>query len=675
MIRNITILLLLSLSYTADHLLLIQVVTQPDSAESFSIYNPTDSPIDLTNYYICDDEEYYKMQTEGDMAPSSSISGFTARFPSILINSGETLHIILNSDYSGFYGEEFTPDIIMYGDENNSMLETEPGSIGFSAGKLDETSELLILFYWDGNSEFLIEDVDYFLWGAYQTPINKTGISTYQDDTPIESQLFFETEAETYYAYSRIEVDEIDETQTGGNGITGHDETSENFRESWEIIELFNLGCMDSEAPNYDPFAEFDDGSCLVSFEAIINGDFDCESSSAYYCDNTTVCPFLNIQGLIVNYFDVTPFGGPHSITLEDPTLYQIELTIWPSEWDIVNDSLAFILSPPYNQILIQASGGIFDYNGNKIMRICSSDNILIVDFLGCTDPEATNYNSNATVDDGSCYYCDLGDVNCDGELNVLDIVSLVNIIMDDGEYTEYGDVNEDGYLNILDVVTLVNWVLYGNDGACVDIDGNVYETVQIGEQLWMAENLKVTHYNDGSEIPTDYSNSEWAELQTGAYAVYNNDPSNADTYGNLYNWFAVDDERGLCMDGWHVPSDVEFMELEMFLGMSEEEANSSGWRGTNEGSKLAGNTDLWSNGNLENNSEFGSSGFSAFPAGYRFSNSGYYIGMGIDGYFWSSSESSSTNAWYRLLSYYYSDVSRYNLNKLVGFSIRCLGD
>ena len=243
-------------------------------------------------------------------------------------------------------------------------------------------------------------------------------------------------------------------------------------------------------------------------------------------------------------------------------------------------------------------------------------------------------------------------------------------------------DANGDGDLNIQDIVIEVNCILTdcwggGSDttDVCVDIEGNVYETIQIGEQLWMAENLKVTHYNNGDSIPTGYSNSEWAELQTDAYAVYNNDPSNADTYGDLYNWFAVDDERGLCMDGWHVPSDVEFMELEMFLGMNEEEANSSGWRGTNEGSKLAGNTDLWSNGNLENNSEFGSSGFSAFPAGYRFSNSGYYIGMGIDGYFWSSSESSSYDAWYRLLSYYYSDVSRYNLNKLVGFSIRCLGD
>lgn len=293
---------------STDHLLLIRVVTQPDVAEAYSIYNPTDSPIDLTNYYICDDEEYYKMQTEGDMAPSSSISGFTARFPSISINSGDTLHVILNSDYSGFYGEEFTPDIIMYGAENNSMLETEPGSIGFSASKLDETSELLILFYWDGNSESLIEDIDYFLWGAYQTPINKTGISTYQDDTAIESQLFFELEAETYYAYSRIGTNEIDETQAGGNGITGHDETSENFRQSWGIIKLPDFGCTDPNASNYDPIAEIDNHSCeyILTILEILNGS---------YLNQEVIT-----TGVIIDYFDVTPYGGPHSITISDET-------------------------------------------------------------------------------------------------------------------------------------------------------------------------------------------------------------------------------------------------------------------------------------------------------------------------------------------------------------------
>jgi len=244
-------------------------------------------------------------------------------------------------------------------------------------------------------------------------------------------------------------------------------------------------------------------------------------------------------------------------------------------------------------------------------------------------------------------------------------------------------DANGDGDLDVLDVVIEVDCILTdcwegGSDttDVCVDIDGNVYETVLIGEQLWMAENLKVTKYRDGSAIPTGYSGFPWAELETGAYAVYDDDPSNAEVYGNLYNWYAVDDDRGVCPDGWHVPTDEEWIELEMFLGMSWEEAIGTGLdRGTDEGSKLAGNSDLWSDGNLVNNSEFGTSGFNGLPTGYRNNNSGYYDYMGDYGYFWSSSEMYSYYAWYRLLNYSSSNVNRYYLGKQGGFSIRCLGD
>ena len=101
------------------------------------------------------------------------------------------------------------------------------------------------------------------------------------------------------------------------------------------------------------------------------------------------------------------------------------------------------------------------------------------------------------------------------------------------------------------------------------DIDGNVYETILIGDQLWMAENLKVIHYNDGDEILTGYSGSEWSWLDSGAYAVSpdDNNPSNAEIYGNLYNWYVVDDDRGVCPENWHVPSDAEFTVLTDFLG------------------------------------------------------------------------------------------------------------
>jgi len=105
---------------------------------------------------------------------------------------------------------------------------------------------------------------------------------------------------------------------------------------------------------------------------------------------------------------------------------------------------------------------------------------------------------------------CDLGDVNCDGSLDVLDVVLMVNMILED-EYDAIADMNEDGVLNVLDVVILVNLILDNipND-TVTDIDGNIYETVQIGDQLWMAENLKVTHYNNGDPVTYITSEEHW---------------------------------------------------------------------------------------------------------------------------------------------------------------------
>ncbi|MBC8256155.1 MAG: hypothetical protein H8E85_02485, partial [Candidatus Marinimicrobia bacterium] len=310
-------------SASADHILLTRIVTQPDAAESFSIYNPTDSPINLSNYYICDDEDYFTLQTENDPAPAHIATGFTAQFPDIDINSGDTLTIILNSSYGDFYGSDFIPDLLLYGTETNSMLETEIGSFGGASDKINDSAEMIMLFYWDGSSETPIKDVDYFIWGNSQNAIDKSNVSGYQNDTPIESQLFLGTEAETYYAYSRIGTEEIDETQTGGNGINGHNETSENFRESWEIIGLFNIGCTDPNASNYNSEAEIDDGSCLVilSFSDIINncsyytsdiincdGKYDLSSESAQECPLYE--QLVTTKGFIIDYFDITPFGG-----------------------------------------------------------------------------------------------------------------------------------------------------------------------------------------------------------------------------------------------------------------------------------------------------------------------------------------------------------------------------
>ena len=204
------------------------------------------------------------------------------------------------------------------------------------------------------------------------------------------------------------------------------------------------------------------------------------------------------------------------------------------------------------------------------------------------------------------------------------------------------------------------------------DIDGNVYQTVQIGDQLWMAENLKVTHYNDGSDIPNITNSNTWDELSSGAYCYYDNDPANGDIYGALYNWFAVD-TGNLAPEGWHVPTDEEIKQLEMYLGMSLSDANDAGLRGTNEASKLAGCEELWSDGDLVNDSEFSLSKFCFLPGGYRLVNNGAFVSMGQRGDFWAFTEGGSDYAWRRGIYSSVTSIVRDNSNKQHGFSVRCI--
>ena len=137
-------------------------------------------------------------------------------------------------------------------------------------------------------------------------------------------------------------------------------------------------------------------------------------------------------------------------------------------------------------------------------------------------------------------------------------------------------------------------------------------------------------------------------------------------------NGYAVDDDRGVCPAGWHVPTDEEWMELEMALGMSYEDAHDTGWRGTDQGSQLAGRADLWTNGALENNPAFGSSGFNALPGGYRFSNGSFAYGGHFGGW-WSATEDFSYYAWSRGMYYNLSGVSRTYRSKELGYSVRCV--
>jgi uncharacterized protein (TIGR02145 family) len=209
--------------------------------------------------------------------------------------------------------------------------------------------------------------------------------------------------------------------------------------------------------------------------------------------------------------------------------------------------------------------------------------------------------------------------------------------------------------------------------GKVTDIDGNVYQTVKIGNQWWMAENLKVTHYRSGQAIPNVTDGLEWANLSNGAYCCYNNVNSNIATYGLLYNGFAAADSHNIAPAGWHVPTDEEWKELEMYLGMSQSEADATYWRGTDEGGKLKeSGTTHWASPNTGDTNE---SGFTALPGGSRYSSVGYFYYIGDGGYWWSASSFNATTAWHRVLSYDKAQVHRSFYGKQLGSSVRCIRD
>jgi len=193
------------------------------------------------------------------------------------------------------------------------------------------------------------------------------------------------------------------------------------------------------------------------------------------------------------------------------------------------------------------------------------------------------------------------------------------------------------------------------------DVDGNNYNTVQIGAQCWTQSNLKVSKYRNGDNIPTGLSNSAWENTTAGAYAAYDNNPGNDGLYGNLYNHYAVMNKKGLCPMGWHVPTDGEWTNLETFLGGSGGALKSTATQPTPGG---------W---NSPNTGATNSSGFSAEPGGYRSYSGGFYF-VGFSGYWWSSSLS-GPNAWRRGLNYNHGIVNRNANDHLYGFSVRCLRD
>lgn len=193
------------------------------------------------------------------------------------------------------------------------------------------------------------------------------------------------------------------------------------------------------------------------------------------------------------------------------------------------------------------------------------------------------------------------------------------------------------------------------------DIDGNVYNTVTIGTQVWMKENLKVTKYRNGDAIPNITDSAAWKNLTTGAYCSYKNDDATVNTYGRIYNWYVVSDSRNIAPAGWHVASETEWKTLVSYLGGNDVA-----------GGKMKERDTLhWETPNTGATNE---SGFTALPAGYRYVYNGSFDNQKKAGGYWSTTDSADF-AWHPYLRNIEGAFKYNSVDKRSGNSIRCIKD
>ena len=316
---------------------------------------------------------------------------------------------------------------------------------------------------------------------------------------------------------------------------------------------------------------------------------------------------------------------------------------------------------------------GLVDYSSGNPLNWYWTSSECLTDFTDATDiqfatgfiHECNNKNSPgggiiAVREEPSsfCFYSDTITV----EVN--------ETVLCDSVYNP--DVDLDNFIGLQDILAILSYYNASwppwQCGDPLEYQGYDYETVQIGEQCWFAENLRAESYRNGEAIPDDLSDSEWAGTVEGAASVYGGDLVNLSTYGRLYNWFAVVHEGELCPHDWSVPSDGEWMTMEISLGMSESVLNNTSWRGTNQGLQMKTVYGWADDGNGTN-----SSGFTGLPGGAR-DSSGFYYLEETYGLWWSSSAEGSSS-WFRSLEFDQSGVGRASSDPHYGGYVRCIKD
>jgi len=327
---------------TADHLIFTQVVIEPTGAEMVIISNPTGFAVDLSDYYLTDASKsstdpprfYYNLPS-GEDYWSGDLSDFIVRFPEMTLGAGASLYLSLHDEFMFASEYGYAPDLSLQ-EDMRAVTEGEidiPFSVNI--GILD-SQEMLMLFHWDGVSD-TVQDVDYFLWGNNNPlfAVDKTDVPGYLPDTAVADQVFLST-AYSGMIYRRLSNDETGEVTSSGNGITGHNETSELFTDSWRAV--------------YNP-------TVLTNIGDILNG-------------NVAIGANIVVQGLVMSFADKRSSGGPQVADIEDDEGNRVSLILF-NEWDVPSSEVWYLFSPyDPSEYVIQVAGVLDYYEANNQWQV-----------------------------------------------------------------------------------------------------------------------------------------------------------------------------------------------------------------------------------------------------------------------------------------------------------------
>ena len=460
------------------------------------------------------------------------------------------------------------------------------------------------------------------------------------------------------------------------------------------------------------------DGYSQTNAYNFINGDAadtPMASSSVDFNAQGPVVPsdlmtFRHVARSIIPSYEGEPSSLPTEVWADGQYSFSFPTQVIPQDYDetkmraivlLINGSNGEVvncLGADFNETESSNSDGCTDalacnYDPNAVNDDGTCD---FTSCASCTDPSACNFNASASSDDGSCDYSCCPGPGCCGEGTTWDELSQTCVGDCSGNACDLVyDGNEDGIVGSGDLLGLLTEFgaectpeLLSSCGNPVSYQGYDYATVLIGEQCWFAENLRTQMYSNGDSIPSGLSDALWSTTTSGATTIYGEGISECSSaspdgiacdeiwslnqYGRLYNWYAIDDSRALCPNGWHVPDFDEWDSLVYHLsGQFLNNTNSLYDPYLSAPAAVFLKTTYgWSNGGNGTNE----SGFSALPGGDR-ADSGEFIQEGSGGYWWTSTMSSDNPWWMCLDASTESLISGHDVGVRYATSVRCIKD